>query len=83
MSAHVLGRAPDRSAPKVERLEWLRRLYLRTLPVNVLVYTIAVAASGMFDIASLLIGAATVISLLGWLSLTLQIRRLRRSEPIP
>jgi hypothetical protein len=83
VSVRLFGPAPAKDAPKVERFEWQRRMYVRLLPINLLAYAAVVTTIDMFDIASLLIGATIVIWLLGWLSLALQIRRLRRSEPIP
>ncbi len=83
LSARLLGPAPDRSAPRVERLVWLRRVYIRMLPVNLGAYAIAVAASGPWDITSIFIGVTMAIWLLGRLLLAVQIRRLRRVETTP
>jgi hypothetical protein len=80
LSARLLGPAPDRSAPKVERLMWLRRVYIRMLPFNLAAYAVVVATSGLWDIASILIGITVVIWLLGRLWLAVQIRRLRDSD---
>ena len=55
VSVRLFGPAPAKDAPKVERFEWERRLYVRLLPLNLLAYAAVVTTTGMLEIASLFI----------------------------
>lgn len=80
LSTRLFGSAPVKEAPKIERLEWLRGVYVRMLPLNLAAFAVAFLASGWPTLAPLLIGAGALMWLQGWVSLSLRIRRLRRSD---
>lgn len=79
MSARLFGPAPTKDTPKVARLQWLRRVYLRMLPFSLAVYVIA-GLFGMSIIGWLVLGAAAIIWLQGWFSLNMRIRREKAHE---
>ncbi len=80
LSTRLLGPIPVKGAPEIDRFEWLRGVYLRMLPFNLVAFAVALLISGWPTIALLLVAACALIWLQGWISLTLRIRRLRRSD---
>jgi len=74
----VLGTPPpDRTAPRVERLRWVRRAgYIGLAPLEILVLILL----GVYDNVYIAAGLAAVW-LLGIVDITLRIRREQRKRP--
>jgi hypothetical protein len=79
LSVRLYGPAPPKDAPKVARLQWLRRFYVRTLPFNLVAYSVA-ALFGLSAIGWFVVGGTAIVWLQGWLSLSLRIRREKAHE---
>ena len=72
----LFGKPPSREAPRVEKLRYLRRFYLRPLPVSIPVIVFAVILTwGTWALAFIAIGVG--LWLQGFLSLSRKIRRER------
>jgi hypothetical protein len=79
LGRRLFGEPPSDGAPRLERLRYIRRLYLRPLPVNLLGYVlIAIYLPG--TTALVLLGFPTAVWLSGLTRLGLQIRREERGE---
>ena len=81
MGFRVFGAPPPRGAPLSERLRWVRRFYLRLLPVFLALYAVAVVYASSTWVWVLLAGTG-LLWLQGLASLTIRIRRERdRDRP--
>lgn len=77
ISSRIFGPFPAKGAPKIERLRWLRRVYLTFLPLSLWVYAMA-ALFGLPTMWWIVLGVGTVIWVQGFTSLALRIRRVDR-----
>lgn len=79
MSARLFGPTPAKDAPKLAGLQWLRRVYVRMLPLNLAAYTVA-ALFGVSTIGWIALGATAIVWLQGWFSLSVRIQREKANE---
>lgn len=77
ISCRVFGPPPAKGAPEIERLVWLRRFYLTSLPLSLCVYAM-VALFGLPTWGWIALGFGAVIWVAGFTSLALRIRRVDR-----
>ena len=70
----LFGAPAPRDAPRIQRLRWIRRLYLRPLPLYLLIYVMA-ALAGVSPLFWAVLGVAVLLWLEGLLSLGMRIRR--------
>jgi hypothetical protein len=76
LAAKIFGEPPDREAPRVEQMRWVRGFYLKPLPLTLLACAfIVIYAPTPVLIAA---GVGLTIWLQGLISLTLRIRREER-----
>lgn len=79
VGSRVFGAPPPKDAPRSELLRWVRRFYLRPLPLTVAAYVLVIIWASQTWVYVVL----TVVALL-WLqgigSLSLRIRREQRRE---
>jgi hypothetical protein len=76
LGIRILGPPPVRDAPRIERLRWIRRFYLRQLPVAVII-AVTVAIISPAPIAWAIPVAIAVPWLIGFTTLHFQIQRER------
>jgi hypothetical protein len=75
----VFGEPPPKNAPRSELLRWVRRFYVRPLPLMLVVYVMLIVwASGTWVFIALAVG--TLIWLQGLLSVSRHIGREQRRE---
>jgi hypothetical protein len=72
----IFGTPPARDAATVERLRWIRRFYIRPLPLYALIFLVAVF-SGVSKMVWVALGLSAVIWIQGITSLGFRIRRVR------
>jgi hypothetical protein len=72
----IFGAPPPREAPKEQRLRWIRRFYLRPLPLYISIYLLAAISTPPPWVWALL-GVSALTWLHGFASLSLRIRRTR------
>lgn len=76
LARRLYGAPPPRSAPPAERLRWLRRLYLRSLPLLVLP-VVLIAIGGASTGVWVAVAAGALFWLQGFASVLLRPRRER------
>jgi hypothetical protein len=75
----VFGAPPPKDAPRSGVLRWIRRFYLRPLPLTVAVYVLAIVWASQTWVY-IVLTAAALLWLGGVGSLSLRIRREQRRE---
>ncbi len=73
----LFGVPPGPGAARIERLRWVRRFYLRPLPLVVIVYTLGVT-SVRSPVEWALLGTGALLWIQGFASLSLRIKREQR-----
>lgn len=75
----LVGEPPAKSAPRHERLRWVRRFYVVQLPITLPVFVLLLVVSSS-TWSYVVLGVAAFLWLEGYLSLSLRIRRAQRSD---
>jgi hypothetical protein len=79
VGSRVFGAPPPKDAPRSELLRWIRRFYLRPLPLTVAVYVLAIVWASQTWVY-IVLTAAALLWLQGIGSLSLRIRREQHRE---
>jgi hypothetical protein len=74
----LYGEPPPKCAPRSEMLRWIRRFYIRPLPLLILVWVLLFIWAPTWTL--ILLGASALIWLQGITSLSLRIRREEQRE---
>lgn len=75
----IFGAPPPKDAPRSRRLRWVRRFYLRLLPLTVPVYALVLVLASQTWVY-IPLAVATLLWLEGLISISLRIRREQRRE---
>ena len=76
----IFGPPPPKGAPRVEAWKYVRRIYVRLLPVTVPLWVV-VALEGGPTWLWIVLGISTLTWLQGLISVSLRIRRLQSTPP--
>jgi hypothetical protein len=79
LALKLLGEPPPKGAPRVQMLRWIRGIYFRTLPLNVLAYAMLLVWASQAWIF-VVIAATALMWLQGVASLSSKIRHAERRE---
>jgi hypothetical protein len=79
LGARIFGAPPGRGAPKLDLLLWIRRFYLRPLPLYLAVIVLAALLTSSTS-GRVILAVTVLLWLAGLTSLSARIRRSRRES---
>jgi hypothetical protein len=77
VSYRIFGEPPAKGASAEQRLRWIRRIYLRLLPMNFAAWALVIIYVSS-TLVLVFVGISALIWVQGFVSITLRIRREQR-----